>query len=351
MRNCVQTARRRGFTLIELLVVIAIIAILIGLLVPAVQKVREAAARTQCQNNLKQLALATHSYVGTYKKFPDTYVYPTYNYNSSNYSYTYSGASGSWVFVLLPYIEQGVIYNATNGPTTYKYSYSYSYTYNGTTTPYNYNYSYNYPGTSYQAQRATPTVIASLVNPLDPTWGDVTAPISYLANESVMTSSMNLTKITDGTSNTTLLAEGYSKCVYNYSYSYSYPGYSYSYTSNYGYTRVWNYDPYNYSGSYVYVSNSSSGSYSYSYTGTSTIVPYYYYYGYYNSTTYTYTPFQVTPPANQADYSSAQASSSGGLQVALADGSVRSVSPSISLGTWQAAGTPNSGDTLGADWN
>ena len=95
--------KRRGFTLIELLVVIAIIAVLIGLLLPAIQKVREAANRMSCTNNLKQIALGIHNYESTFHYFPPGHV-P-------------SGTGGDFLSVqgiILPYLEQQNITNQIN---------------------------------------------------------------------------------------------------------------------------------------------------------------------------------------------------------------------------------------------
>ncbi|VTS03426.1 Uncharacterized protein OS=Pirellula staleyi (strain ATCC 27377 / DSM 6068 / ICPB 4128) GN=Psta_0603 PE=4 SV=1: N_methyl_2: SBP_bac_10 [Gemmata massiliana] len=195
--------RNKGFTLIELLVVIAIIAILIGLLLPAVQKVREAAARMSCQNNLKQCGIAYHAYAGA----NDSAFAPSMIQDP----YTTVG----WGIFLLPYIEQDNLYR--------QYSFAMPFYY-GTnqpvantkikmflcpsvperTGPYSYTFNYpGYPSTSWQAFAADYTPLAGVSQYLGQylsLTGDLGGPLQRDKKSSILS-------VTDGTSNTVLLAE------------------------------------------------------------------------------------------------------------------------------------------------
>ena len=108
--------RLRGFTLIELLVVIAIIAVLVSLLLPAVQQAREAARRTQCKNNLKQMGLALMNYEGTYKRFPPASNVPWGRFGGDDdhmeYNSTVNPFGPNWAVALLPYIDQQGLYDS-----------------------------------------------------------------------------------------------------------------------------------------------------------------------------------------------------------------------------------------------
>jgi prepilin-type N-terminal cleavage/methylation domain-containing protein len=353
---------RRGFTLIELLVVIAIIAILIGLLLPAVQKVREAAARMQSANNLKQLGLACHNYNDTNHALP-----PTFGWAPdlpSGQKYVANGVYGTGFFHLLPYIEQDNLFKQSYGPHYYIYTlgpsqkYSYGpYTYNFGSWSYTFSYNYSYsaaptytylgwPGPSFYAGYAVSNPVKIFIPPNDPsTYGDYTN-VSYLMNTAVFDTRMPIQQITDGTSNTILMAEGYADCYGSSGGTSSSSGNSYTYSYNYTYRFAeYNapYPGYNYSFS-EFIQYTGSFNYTYNYSFNE---------GIFYAPEFSPVPgktFQVRPPTYRCDASVPQALASGAIMVLLGDGSVRGVNGGISATTWGAALTPTGGETLGSDW-
>src|SRR5262245_42968665 len=206
MRTHSPTRRRHGFTLIELLVVIAIIAVLIGLLLPAVQKVREAAARTTSSNHLRQIALAVHNYNDSYQgKLPPMV-------DTGTNAPTGAGLQ-SLFFNMLPYIEQDNIYKLFNRATPNTY-------YNATTgATRNIIKVFLSPADSTASNgttaQVTVTVTPAPAAPFTASWMGTFATTSYAGNGLVFkgnTGGIPRTFV-DGTANTIMFAERYQVCA------------------------------------------------------------------------------------------------------------------------------------------
>jgi prepilin-type N-terminal cleavage/methylation domain-containing protein len=296
-----------GFTLIELLVVIAIIAILIGLLLPAVQKVREAAARSTCTNNAKQLGLAAQNFASTYNNTLPAAV----TAQNSTPPFQFQGAS--WHMQILPFIEQQGLYNVALTQTG---------------SPWN-------PTVPSTGKQVLNTVIKNFLCPSDTTLnngypsnrGQDWAGTSYAHNYQMFGGvhsgnadycKYNVGNIPDGTSNTIAVVCSYAGRTSDNGQLWAHPGYDWGwqYNSSFGWggnSSRWNY-PNGYDGAWANV------------------------------------PLFGVMQANASQRDNVYANHTASCIVGLMDGSVRGVNPSITQFTWINAVRPDDGNVLGGNW-
>jgi len=321
LKSSRRTAPRRGFTLIELLVVIAIIAVLIGLLLPAVQMVREAANRMKCGNNLKQLGLAAHNHHDTHGHLPP----------GIGYYPPACGAFGTYFFHLLPYVEQDNLYRSALGPVPFPPP-------AGPTTVY-------YPGNNNVYSQPVKIFLCPSDPSVSPS-GVVTingvsfgascyAPNARIVAPNGPQGKTRLTDILDGASNTILHAEKYARCSNTAMVpAFRDGGTAWAYCASDFFPWLlppMNLPPKPFAPGFAIAAFVARGA-------PNAIGP--------------GSIFQVqpTPFEGNCDPTRAATAHPGGIQVGLADGSVRTLDATMSGTTWWAAVTPSGGERLGSDW-